>query len=229
MILCLGSWDRPGGLNTMFQFYFHRLNLDVPHFWILLGKTNPPPALRALSNVFTFTLKEDWSIVEDHKRCEPSVKSAIENLACSQGAKLLFLPLEYHFFSYVRDLALPTFYISHLLNRPLILSTSSQWYADWPEVKGALHADRLRSCVEAEAIANSDYLICNSPSALDDLQKHYKLKTRARALGAWAQDPLDVTVPSDSFVCRLTPFGAFFFTNFSCVFILLCYTINTVM
>ena len=34
-----------------------------------------------------------------------------------------------------------------------------------------------------------------------------------RALRALAQVPLDVTVPSDSFVCPVTPFGAFFFLS----------------
>lgn len=173
MILCFASWDRPGGLQTVFDAYFHDLKLNRPHFWILVGKSSPPAQLRNRKDTYLFTIPDDWAIYENSDACDSAIEAEIVKLAAAKGATGLFLPLEYHLFPYIKKINLPILYISHLLNKPLIDSAKRQWYRDLPEVKGGIFAETIRLTIEREAIHRSHFVVVSGRGPKEDLLEHY--------------------------------------------------------
>jgi glycosyltransferase involved in cell wall biosynthesis len=186
MIMCFAAWDRPGGLSTMFRAYYRDLQIDVPHFWVLIGKGDPPVDLRP--GTHCLRIEDDWKIYEDSALVEPGPKSAIEKLIREKRARALMLPLEYHFFPYLQNVRLPVLYISHLMNRPLIESSRAQWYGELNGVNCGMYADLVRSRCEDEALRRSHFVICNSQGTLEDLMKYYELP----GLGEAFASPLGV-------------------------------------
>ena len=173
MLLCFGSWKRAGGVNALFESYYKRLKIEVPHLWILIGN-EPVPSSCFKKNTHSFVIEDDWNIYLDKDLCK-NINRKIKTLVEENHVKGLFLPLEYHLFPCIRGIKLPVLYISHLLNKPLIESAEKQWYSKLPETQRGIKADRIRLQVEREALSSCRYIICNSNVTKRDLIKHYSI------------------------------------------------------
>lgn len=178
MVLCFGSWSRAGGVNSLFNSYYHKMKIKVPHLWILIGK-KPKPSLYSKQNMHSFVIEDDWNIYMNENLCK-SINEKIKILVKENHVKGLFLPLEYHLFPFIRGINLPVLYISHLLNKPLIESAEKQWYSKTPETKEGLKADRVRLQVEQEVLSLCRHIICNSSITKRDLVKHYSVSNNVR-------------------------------------------------
>ena len=173
MLLCFGSWNRAGGVGTLFLSYYRQMKINVPHCWILVGKS-PVPSFCLREDTYSFVIKDDWNIYLNRALCQ-NISEKIKELVRENRIKGLFLPLEYHLFPYLRDMELPVLYISHLLNKPLMESAEKQWYSEFPALKKGLSADLIRLQVERSALSCAQYIICNSDVTKKDLIKHYNI------------------------------------------------------
>ena len=172
MILCFGSWNRAGGMNTLFNSYYNKMKITIPHFWVLVG--NSPFPFSFKKNTYPFIIEDDWNIYLE-KDLYKNINKKIKVLIKENNVKGLFLPLEYHLFPFIRDIKLPILYISHLLNKPLIESAKKQWYVKNPATQNGLKADHIRLQIEQEALSLCQYIICNSDITKEGLIKYYSI------------------------------------------------------